>query len=113
MLRLSQVTIGKLSIGHIVNLASNDVQRFDLVRASHTYQCSHVTYRCTCTVRGFFLLFQAFVFLPYLVISPLHVIVVTYLIYVEVGWTAFLTTGFIVLQVPLQIVLAKIFAYFR
>lgn len=64
-------------------------------------------------VRGFFLLFQAFVFLPYLVISPLHVIVVTYLMYVEVGWTAFLTTGFIVLQVPLQIVLAKIFAYFR
>lgn len=29
--RLSQVTIGKLSIGHIVNLSSNDVQRFDLV----------------------------------------------------------------------------------
>ena len=31
ILSLSQVTIGKLSIGHIVNLASNDVQRFDLV----------------------------------------------------------------------------------
>ena len=31
MTTLSQVTIGKLSIGHIVNLASNDVQRFDLV----------------------------------------------------------------------------------
>ena len=28
---LSQVTIGRISIGHIVNLASNDVQRFDLV----------------------------------------------------------------------------------
>ena len=31
ILSLSQVTIGKLSIGHIVNLASNDVQRFELV----------------------------------------------------------------------------------
>ena len=31
VLKLSQVTIGKLSIGHIINLASNDVQRFDLV----------------------------------------------------------------------------------
>ena len=34
ILKLSQVTIGKLSVGHIVNLASNDVQRFDLVRQS-------------------------------------------------------------------------------
>ena len=32
ILKLSQVTIGKLSAGHIVNLASNDVQRFDLVK---------------------------------------------------------------------------------
>ena len=31
VLQLNQVTIGKLSIGHIVNLASNDVQRMDLV----------------------------------------------------------------------------------
>ena len=33
MLTLSQVTIGQVSIGHVVNLASNDVQRFDLVRS--------------------------------------------------------------------------------
>ena len=31
VLRLSHTTIGKLSSGHIVNLTSNDVQRFDLV----------------------------------------------------------------------------------
>ena len=31
VLSLSQVTVGQLSIGHIVNLASNDVQRLDLV----------------------------------------------------------------------------------
>ena len=34
VLRLSHTTIGKLSSGHIVNLASNDVQRFDLVSQS-------------------------------------------------------------------------------
>ena len=34
VLSLSQVTVGRISIGHIVNLASNDVQRFDLVRMS-------------------------------------------------------------------------------
>lgn len=33
VLTLGQVTIGRLSIGHIVNLASNDVHRLDLVRA--------------------------------------------------------------------------------
>ena len=32
ILRLTQSTIGQLSIGHIVNLASNDVQKFNLVR---------------------------------------------------------------------------------
>ena len=31
VLKLSHSTIGQLSIGYIVNLASNDVQRFDLV----------------------------------------------------------------------------------
>ncbi len=31
ILSLSQVTVGQVSIGHIVNLASNDVQRLDLV----------------------------------------------------------------------------------
>ena len=31
ILLLSQVTIGRLSIGHIVNLASNDVHRLDMV----------------------------------------------------------------------------------
>ena len=32
VLKLSQSTIGELSIGRIVNLASNDVKRFDLVK---------------------------------------------------------------------------------
>ena len=31
ILSLSQVTIGRLSIGHVVNLASNDVHRLDMV----------------------------------------------------------------------------------
>ena len=31
ILTLSQVTIGRLSIGHVVNLASNDVHRLDMV----------------------------------------------------------------------------------
>lgn len=34
VLSLSQATIGQLSVGHIINLASNDVQRFDPVSLS-------------------------------------------------------------------------------
>ncbi len=31
VLTLSQTTIGRISIGHVINLASNDVHRYDLV----------------------------------------------------------------------------------
>ena len=33
VLTLSQTTVGQLTIGHVVNLASNDVHRFDQVSA--------------------------------------------------------------------------------
>ena len=36
VLSLSQATVGQLSVGHIVNLASNDVQRFDPVSTFRT-----------------------------------------------------------------------------
>lgn len=42
MLKLSHSTIGRLSIGFIVNLASNDVQRFDLVNECIFIVCVHV-----------------------------------------------------------------------
>jgi len=37
VLKLSHSTIAKLSIGNIVNLASNDVQRFDRVNIKYKY----------------------------------------------------------------------------
>ena len=40
VLSMSQATVGRLSIGHIINLASNDVQRFDLVRHELSYNCT-------------------------------------------------------------------------
>jgi ATP-binding cassette subfamily C (CFTR/MRP) protein 4 len=85
VLKLSQVTLGKVSTGHVINLASNDVQRFDL----------------------------AFLFLHFLWISPLHLAVFTYLVYREVGWPAFLAMAFVILQVPLQIFLARLFGRLR
>lgn len=58
-------------------------------------------------------LLQAFLFFHYLWISPIHLIAFTFLVYREIGWSAFLASGFIVLQVPLQIFLARLFAKLR
>ena len=57
--------------------------------------------------------FQVFPHFPYLWVSPLHLAVFTYLAFQEVGWTAFLASGFIVLQVPLQVLFARLFVQFR
>ena len=46
----------------------------------------------------------------FLWIAPLHVALVTYLLYLEVQWSAFIATALIVLQVPLQLVLVRLFA---
>ena len=85
MLKLSQVTLGKVSTGHVINLASNDVQRFDLV-----FSYGH-----------------------FLWISPLYLAVFTYLVYREVGWPAFLAMAFIIVQVPFQIFFGHIFEKLR
>ena len=42
LLSLSQVTIGKLSAGHVINLASNDVHRFDLVSVNSIAQLLYI-----------------------------------------------------------------------
>ena len=85
VLRLSQVTLGRISTGHVVNLTSNDVQRFD----------------------------WAFARLHFLWISPLHLSLFTYLLYQEVGWPAFPAAGLVILQAPLQILLATVFGRMR
>ncbi|XP_064396710.1 ATP-binding cassette sub-family C member 4-like isoform X2 [Halichondria panicea] len=82
---LSQVSIGKLSVGHIVNLASNDVQKFEL----------------------------AFLHLPVVWIIPITWSVLTYIAYLEVGWSAFTIIGFILVLTPLQLLLAKVFSKLR
>lgn len=73
-LRLSRTALGQTTAGQIVNLMSNDVNRFD-----------------TCSL-----------FAHYLWISPLQTAIITYLMYTEVGIAAVIGTAFILLLVPLQ-----------
>ncbi|XP_019852693.1 PREDICTED: multidrug resistance-associated protein 4-like, partial [Amphimedon queenslandica] len=84
-LQLSQATVGKLSVGHIVNLASNDVHKFD----------------------------EAFARYHFIWIGPLHVMVVTYLLYIEVQWSAFVATALLVFQIPLHLTVLKFFSKLR
>ena len=105
ILSLSQVEIAQVSIGHIINLASNDVQRFDPVR--------HYSYLSQTTLRTLSHSLQAFPHFPYLWVAPLHLVAFTYLVYQEFGWSVFLASGFLLLQIPLQIGMAKLFVYLR
>ena len=109
VLTLSQVTISQISIGHVVNLASNDVQRFDMVRKIIIVSLINHLPPSSLLLP----LPQAFMFLHYLWITPLHLAVFTYLVYMEVGWRAFLATAFVSLEIPLQICLARLFAHLR
>lgn len=73
-LRLSRTALGETTVGQVVNLLSNDVNRFDV----------------------------ALIFLHYLWIAPVETIIVTYFMYEVVGWATFLGVLFLLMLIPLQ-----------
>uniref|UniRef100_A0A182WC63 Multidrug resistance-associated protein lethal(2)03659 n=1 Tax=Anopheles minimus TaxID=112268 RepID=A0A182WC63_9DIPT len=78
-LRLSKTALGDTTAGQVVNLLSNDVGRLDL----------------------------AVLFVHYLWIGPLETLVVTYLMYREIGYSAVYGVLFLLLFIPLQAYLGK------
>nr|ASS36021.1 ABCC4 [Samia ricini] len=78
-LRLSKTALGETTVGQVVNLLSNDVNRFDV----------------------------AIIFLHYLWIGPLATVVVTYLMWLEISWAAVFGVGFMLAFIPLQAYLGK------
>ncbi|XP_058838490.1 probable multidrug resistance-associated protein lethal(2)03659 [Topomyia yanbarensis] len=78
-LRLSKTALGDTTAGQVVNLLSNDVGRLDL----------------------------AVLFVHYLWIGPLETIIVTYLMYREIGISAVFGVIFLLLFIPLQAYLGK------
>lgn len=73
-LRLSQTALGETAVGKIVNLLSNDVNRFDLVS----------------------------MFIHSMWTAPLMSIVVGYLLYVEAGWAGMIGIAMVFIVVPIQ-----------
>lgn len=75
MLRLSKKSLGETAAGQVVNLLSNDVNRFDFVTLA----------------------------LHYLWIAPLQIVLVTYLIWIEMGVSTLAGVLFILcLTLPVQ-----------
>lgn len=73
-LRLSKTALGQTTVGQVVNLLSNDVNRFDI----------------------------AIIFLHYLWLGPLETIIVTYFMYQQVGISAVIGVISLLMFVPLQ-----------
>ncbi|XP_072935953.1 probable multidrug resistance-associated protein lethal(2)03659 isoform X1 [Epargyreus clarus] len=78
-LRLSKTALGETTVGQVVNLLSNDVNRFDV----------------------------AIIFLHYLWIGPLATVIITYFMWVEISWAAVVGVAFMLAFIPLQAYLGK------
>ncbi len=53
-------------------------------------------------------------YFPHLLwLGPLHLVLITCLVYNEIGSSALVATGYVLLQIPVQIIAAKVFAKLR
>ncbi|XP_037285276.2 ATP-binding cassette sub-family C member 4 isoform X2 [Rhipicephalus microplus] len=84
-LRLSQAALSKTAVGQMVNLLSNDVNRFD----------------------------QSVLFVPYLVAGPLQTAVITWVLWQHLGISCIAGISFILLYIPFQGCLGKAFSRLR
>ncbi|XP_022358424.1 multidrug resistance-associated protein 4 isoform X4 [Enhydra lutris kenyoni] len=84
-LRLSNVAMGKTTTGQIVNLLSNDVNKFD----------------------------QVTMFLHFLWAGPLQAIAVTALLWMEIGISCLAGIAVLIILLPLQSCIGKLFSSFR
>nr|CAD7423626.1 unnamed protein product [Timema monikensis] len=73
-LKISLAALGDTTVGQVVNLLSNDVNRFDM----------------------------AIVFLHYLWIGPLEILIITYLLWNDMGWSAIFGAFIMLLFIPMQ-----------
>ncbi|XP_049822547.1 probable multidrug resistance-associated protein lethal(2)03659 isoform X1 [Aethina tumida] len=84
-LKLSKTALGETTAGQVVNLLSNDVNRFDV----------------------------AVIFAHNLWVGPLETVVCTYLMYLEVGVSAVIGVLLLIMFIPMQIYLGKKISVFR
>ncbi|CAG2101428.1 unnamed protein product [Medioppia subpectinata] len=84
-LKLNQLSMGKTTVGQIINLMSNDVYRFDMF---------------TMVVN-------------YLIIAPIQSAIVIYIMYTYMGWASFVSVALLVLLIVFQFCMGKMFSKVR
>ena len=120
ILELNLTTIGQVTIGKIVNLAGYDVQRLDKVCDGNCCECGLSLYTfqfemalrlCICHAASL----QAFLFSIYVILTPMHVVVVTLLLwfYIGLGPSSLAGMGAVLIQIPLLYIVAKFYAKLR
>ncbi|XP_019853687.1 PREDICTED: multidrug resistance-associated protein 4-like isoform X2 [Amphimedon queenslandica] len=85
VLSLSQCTLSHVTMGHVINIASNDVHRFD----------------------------ECILYFPFFLVFPIHLFVVLYLLYLKVQWSSMIIVGVILVSLPVLISLSVIYSIFR
>ncbi|XP_069668827.1 probable multidrug resistance-associated protein lethal(2)03659 isoform X2 [Periplaneta americana] len=84
-LKLSKSALGETTVGHAVNLMSNDVSRFDVM----------------------------LLFLAYIWIGPLETLIVGYLVWQQIGVSAIIGIAAVLVIIPVQGILGKIISSLR
>ncbi|CAG2102867.1 unnamed protein product [Medioppia subpectinata] len=84
-LKLNQLSLGKTTVGQMINLMSNDVNRFD----------------------------QFAKFCNYLIIAPIQSGIIIYIMYNYMGWASFVPVALLVLLIVFQFFMSKMFSKVR
>jgi ATP-binding cassette subfamily C (CFTR/MRP) protein 4 len=84
-LRIRQQDMATISSGFVINLITNDSERF----------------------------LQACIFIPFAVIGPLQLIMATLLVWEVVGWPAFCGMAFLVITIPIYMLLGEKLKFIR
>ncbi|XP_054155290.1 ATP-binding cassette subfamily C member 4-like [Oppia nitens] len=84
-LRLSQASLGKTTIGQIVNMMSNDVNRFD----------------------------EFSTFICYIILAPIQTIIIVYIAWTHLGWSTLVGVAILILFIPFQGIMGKLFSRVR
>ena len=85
-LKLSRGALGRTTVGQMVNLLSNDVNRFDL----------------------------SFIFIPFIAVGPLQtMVIIVYLYFIGLEWRVLVGCGVLGFYVPFQFIMGKLFSILR
>ncbi|CAG2102865.1 unnamed protein product, partial [Medioppia subpectinata] len=84
-LKLNQLSMGKTTVGHIINLMSNDANRFDYAPQLASY----------------------------FIIAPIDTGLTIYIMYTYMGWSSMVVAGLITLLIAFQFIMGNMFSKFR